>query len=199
MHAALQSSSSSYTLSFFLFFLPSSEEDKRSVKPSLRLLETVGRASEPSERALDLMGKGEDRGIAHLRSLHLIHLRFPRAQPTLCIGKNRTDTARNAGECSLSLRKPPRAYTFSEKMPQKPPSRADSERSTLKQTTHRLCVSPVEIYICKEERTACNAICSCPSPSFVALIAIEKLNLSACKGQTTPNKTHNREWQTHTE
>ncbi len=48
-------------------------------------------------------------------------------------------------------------------------------------------------YICREE---CTAICSRPSTSFVPLIATVELNLRACKGQTTPNKTHNKEWQT---
>ncbi len=65
---------------------------------------------------------------------------------------------------------------------------------------HTDCVYPQQRkFIWREEHTACNAICSRPSASFVALKAVVELILSACGRQTTPNKTHNRERQTHTE
>ncbi len=40
----------------------SSEEDRRSIEPFLQIEEPVGRASDPRECALYLMGKEEDRG-----------------------------------------------------------------------------------------------------------------------------------------
>ncbi len=65
---------------------------------------------------------------------------------------------------------------------------------------HTDCVYPQQRkFVCREEHIACNAICSRPSASITALIAIVELILSACERQTAPNKTHNIDRQTHTE
>ncbi len=74
------------------------------------------------------------------------------------------------------------------------------EEQCLSSRQHTDCVYPQQRkFVCREEHTACNAICSRPSASFVALKAVVELILNACGRQTTPNKTHNRERQTHTE
>ncbi len=187
MLAALQSSSTS-----------SSEEDRRSVEPSLRGEETAGRASEPRERALDLMGKGEDRGSPV----------FIPSTWSICDSHERSyrSASAKAGPAPRGTQvKAPSSKKASESEHTQWQRAVISLReltllALLSSRPHTDCVYPQQRkFVCREEHTACNAICSCPSASFVALIAIVELILSACERQTTPNKTHNRDRQTHTD
>ncbi len=58
----------------------SSEEDSRSIVPFLQGEKNMGRASDPRERALDLVERKKI-GARPSPFSHLIHLRFPQAQP----------------------------------------------------------------------------------------------------------------------
>ncbi len=87
-----------------------------------------------------------------------------RSQRSALISAKRAGTARNAGEGSLlkeRLRERARSVFFFFVFTRAVSSLESCACSALKQTTHRLCVSPAEkAFVCREEHTACNAICS---------------------------------------
>ncbi len=126
------------------------------------------RASNPES------GRGSDGKRKKIRThpssfLHLIHLRFPRAQPALRLVFR--ETGRHREECRWRLftqRTPPRASTqclffnflFFYTGSQLP--RELTPLALLSSRQHTDCVYPQQrkLFICREEHTACNAICS---------------------------------------
>ncbi len=172
-HAAGRSTISPY---FFLFDLTAQTPFSHSkhVCPN-NACATMHAALQNSSSSSTSMGKGEDRGspvfIPFTWSFCDSHKRSHRSALAKT-GPTLRGTQMKAHSAWESLRE--HAYTV--------------KNASQKSRQHTDCVK----YICREERTA---ICSRPSTSFVALIATVELNLSACKRQTTPNKTHNREWQ----
>ncbi len=101
--------------------------------------ETAGWASEPRERALDLMGK-EDRGSPV----------FVPSPWSICDSHKRSHRSASAkagpAPRGTQVKAPSSESEHTQwqmsQSGQSAPSRADSACSALKQTTHRLCVSP---------------------------------------------------------
>ncbi len=90
-------SSSTYSTS------TSSEEGRQSVEPSLRGEGTAGRASEPRERALDLMGKEEDKDSpVFVPTTWSICDSNESSQRSALFSAKRAGTVKNAGEGSYS-------------------------------------------------------------------------------------------------
>ncbi len=150
----LQSSSTSSTST-------SSEEGRQSVEPSLRGEGTAGRASEPRERALDLMGKEEDKDSPVFVPTWSICDSNERSQRSALFSAKRAGTVKNAGEGSYQERLRERArsvpfyfYTGSQLPRELTPLALLSSR----QHTDCVYLQQRKLFVCREEHTACNAI-----------------------------------------
>ncbi len=153
---------------------------------------TAARASDPWERPLDLAGEEGDTdspvSIPSTRSTCEPH-ECSRCSASTAAGPAPRGTLARAPSTKRALRersaRSRRRSQCGSRLPWE-----STLRASLPNRPHTDCVYPQQKCVCREEHTACSVI---HSRFFQVLIEC------LCIGQTTLNKTHNRERQTHTE